>query len=82
MPAVDEAGRDLQEDKESLFDAFDTAEASLQALTTLVAEIERFKNDDQCCRRKASATGSASQLKLDPGQRERGYRKGRVKHGA
>lgn len=32
--------RDLQEDKENLFDAFDTAEASLHALTTLVAEVE------------------------------------------
>ena len=32
--------RDLQEDKENLFDAFDTAEASLRALTTLIAEIE------------------------------------------
>ena len=32
--------RDLQEDKESLFDAFDTAEASLRALTTLIAEID------------------------------------------
>ena len=32
--------RDLQEDKENLFDAFDTAEASLHALTTLLAEVE------------------------------------------
>jgi len=45
--------RDLQEDKESLFDAFDTAEASLQALTTLVAEIEF----DMVRMRKAAEVG-------------------------
>ncbi len=32
--------RDLQEDKECLFDAYDTAEASLHALTTFLAEME------------------------------------------
>jgi len=32
--------RDLQEDKENLFDAFDAAEASLHALTTFLAEAE------------------------------------------
>ncbi len=32
--------RDLQEDKENLFDVFDTVEASLHALTTFLAELE------------------------------------------
>ena len=32
--------RDLQEDKESLFDSFDTTEASLRALTSFLAESE------------------------------------------
>jgi len=32
--------RDLQEDKESLFDVIDTARASLHALTTFLAEVE------------------------------------------
>ncbi len=45
--------RDLQEDKENLFDAFDTAEASLQALTTLVAEIDF----DEARMRKAAGAG-------------------------
>jgi argininosuccinate lyase len=45
--------RDLQEDKENLFDAFDTAEASLQALTTLLTEAEF----DRVRMRKAAEVG-------------------------
>jgi len=45
--------RDLQEDKENLFDAFDTAEASLQALTTFLTEAEF----DRARMRKAAEVG-------------------------
>ncbi|MCJ7463407.1 MAG: argininosuccinate lyase, partial [Thermoplasmata archaeon] len=45
--------RDLQEDKENLFDAFDTAEASLHALTTFLAEAEF----DRARMRKAAEVG-------------------------
>ena len=45
--------RDLQEDKESLFDAFDTAEASLRALTRLLAEVDF----DRVRMRKAAEIG-------------------------
>ena len=45
--------RDLQEDKENLFDAFDTAEASLHALTTVLAEAEF----DRARMRKAAEVG-------------------------
>jgi argininosuccinate lyase len=45
--------RDLQEDKENLFDAFDTAEASLHALTIFLAETEF----DRARMRKAAEVG-------------------------
>ncbi len=45
--------RDLQEDKENLFDAFDTAEASLHALTTFLAGTEF----DRARMRKAAEVG-------------------------
>jgi argininosuccinate lyase len=45
--------RDLQEDKENLFDAFDTAETSLHALTTFLAETEF----DRARMRKAAEVG-------------------------
>ena len=45
--------RDLQEDKENLFDAFDTTEASLHALTTFLAEVEF----DRSRMRKAAKVG-------------------------
>lgn len=45
--------RDLQEDKSSLFDAFDTAGASLHALTTLLAEL----SFDAVRMRKAAEAG-------------------------
>lgn len=45
--------RDLQEDKENLFDAYDTVGASLHALTTLLAEIE----PDRERMRKAAEAG-------------------------
>jgi argininosuccinate lyase len=45
--------RDLQEDKENLFDAFDTAEASLRALRTFLAEAEF----DRARMRKAAEVG-------------------------
>jgi argininosuccinate lyase len=52
--------RDLQEDKENLFDAFDTAEASLQALTTFLAEAEF----DRARMRKATEVGLMSATDL------------------
>jgi argininosuccinate lyase len=45
--------RDLQEDKENLFDVFDTVGASLHALTTLLAEVEF----DKVRMRKAAEAG-------------------------
>lgn len=45
--------RDLQEDKENLFDLVETAEASLQALTTFLAEVEF----DKVRMRQAAETG-------------------------
>ncbi len=45
--------RDLQEDKENLFDLVETAEASLRALTTFLAEVEF----DRVRMRKSAETG-------------------------